>query len=495
VVLAVRKDLPPGKKVKCGQCGTKFVPTRHVEALLAKPNDPIDEPAAGQAEPTPIPPVYKPASKTCLAPSKPASRTQLGPRQGAPRSSITHLAMDPLEEIAPSPPVPAAIILADDEIDLLGTDLGVDLDFPKETPAELPRKAAANLPAAMRVEDDRLSPDRTDDALKAPAVRRDQTAPSRPPHRPAKHPENGAASLSVELRSKPDPVARRKKRRPVAPSPKAKQRMPAPVEVEPGDVEVMDEVPIVRPSAVQIEREMPDAPKPLSYQSAEREAASALLEDAPDETEEQETDAAMPEGAQVLAHAHSTPRSYAAPAAMPRPAPAIPHRPTTIDEPTITIDGKKLLQYAVPTLVVAALALGIYYLLLGRGPSRLPVYKTDGVVLFDGEVEGLKVTLLPLDLKKKHRYITTGKVGKDGKFTLGTYAPSDGAPEGRFKVVIDRSLDPEEYKDLNENELVKKNAEIAAHPIKATKYAESRSTDLTVEIIAGKENHLEFNLK
>jgi ribosomal protein S27AE len=435
VVLAVRKDLPPGKKVKCGQCGTKFYPTRHAApTAFVPPPDPVDQVEVVALAEAPLEPAVKPVSKTKLAPSKPASRTRLGPRQGGTRSSITHLALDPLEEPPPHAPAespPAPFVpppLGDDEIDLLSDDLGVDLEIPREAPQQRVRESSIELPEA------------------APPLQHPVRAPEAP-HHPPMHVGNGTTSLAVELRGKPGPRVKKKKRRRPAPPMKARHETAAPVEVEVGDVEVMDKQPIAGPATVVIVAPSQPARRPQL------------------------------------------------PVAAPQPAAVIPRRPTPTGTPTITIDGKKVLTYAVPALIVAALAV---WLLIGRGPSRLSVYKVEGVVLFQGEpASGARVTLFP-EFNKKHRYFPSGKVGPDGKFQLTTYAPDDGAPAGRYKVTIVRGqMDMQLFEELSKTktpEEVRRIAEDMAQDPLYSQYAEPSKSGLTAEITAGTNKPLEFKL-
>jgi hypothetical protein len=262
----------------------------------------------------------------------------------------------------------------------------------------------------------------------------------------------------------------------------------------------VDDEPVARQAVEQIEMPAPAGGAPLSYQSSERQAAAALLDDAPAEQDEQETDPAMSKGAQQLAQAPSAQRPFLAPIVMPQPAPALARPAALAPAPTTTIGAKKIGQYAGSVLAVAALVFGVYYLFMGRGPGRLTVYKTEGVVICDGDPEGLRVMLHPERQNKRQRYYPTGRVGKDGKFTLTTYVKDDGAPAGRYKVVINRHIDMDDLAELKKNnktpdEIAEFSRLIEDHPINALACAEARSTDQTVEIVAGKDNQLEFKFK
>jgi hypothetical protein len=84
-------------------------------------------------------------------------------------------------------------------------------------------------------------------------------------------------------------------------------------------------------------------------------------------------------------------------------------------------------------LLVAALLLAAG----GCGGSAPPVYPVQGKVLCDGKpAERALVWLHPVGSEGKQVPRPYGRVGKDGTFQLSTYGSGDGAPAGRYKVVV-----------------------------------------------------------
>jgi hypothetical protein len=69
-------------------------------------------------------------------------------------------------------------------------------------------------------------------------------------------------------------------------------------------------------------------------------------------------------------------------------------------------------------------------------PSTVPV---SGVVKYKGKpVQGIRVTLHPQSEAAKPKFIPTGQTGPDGKFTLSTGAPCNGAPPGSYLVTFEK---------------------------------------------------------
>lgn len=64
-----------------------------------------------------------------------------------------------------------------------------------------------------------------------------------------------------------------------------------------------------------------------------------------------------------------------------------------------------------------------------RGPAVVPV---SGVV----EVDGVPLTSGAITVVPDHGRAATGTIGKDGRFTLSTFVPGDGAILGRHRVVV-----------------------------------------------------------
>jgi hypothetical protein len=68
-------------------------------------------------------------------------------------------------------------------------------------------------------------------------------------------------------------------------------------------------------------------------------------------------------------------------------------------------------------------------------PRTAPV---SGIVMVKGKpVAGVKVTFHPQFDMGKVKFTPSGETGKDGRFTLSTAAPSDGAPPGDYLVTFE----------------------------------------------------------
>lgn len=88
----------------------------------------------------------------------------------------------------------------------------------------------------------------------------------------------------------------------------------------------------------------------------------------------------------------------------------------------------------VPVAVVCAAVVGCG----GNGISAPRTAPTSGTVLFKGKpAEGVKVTFHPKFDMGSVKFTPNGVTGKDGRFTLSTAAPKDGAPPGEYSVTFE----------------------------------------------------------
>jgi hypothetical protein len=75
----------------------------------------------------------------------------------------------------------------------------------------------------------------------------------------------------------------------------------------------------------------------------------------------------------------------------------------------------------------------------GKGisvPSTVPV---SGVVKYKGKpLQGIRVTLHRQSGTAKSEFIPSGQTGRDGRFTLSTGAPGNGAPPGTYVATFDK---------------------------------------------------------
>jgi hypothetical protein len=118
-----------------------------------------------------------------------------------------------------------------------------------------------------------------------------------------------------------------------------------------------------------------------------------------------------------------------------------------------------------------------------RGDS--PVFPATGKVLYKGKpAEGARVTFVPLTDSDPKKPKPGGQVESDGTFRLSTYASYDGAPPGRYAVLIvypsaDRKVDDEN----------------AGPDLLHGRYADPNTTPLTAEIKEGTNELEPFNVQ
>jgi hypothetical protein len=106
--------------------------------------------------------------------------------------------------------------------------------------------------------------------------------------------------------------------------------------------------------------------------------------------------------------------------------------------------------------VLVLALLGLVVMLASCGPRsvRVPVYRAHGQVYFQGKpASHAFVALHPRDHTHAAVPHPTAYTDAEGRFTLSTYAPQDGAPAGEYAVTIvwwaPRAIkDPQEGDDL-----------------------------------------------
>lgn len=80
----------------------------------------------------------------------------------------------------------------------------------------------------------------------------------------------------------------------------------------------------------------------------------------------------------------------------------------------------------------------IYYLSLPASdpPHILATYPTEGVLLYRGKpLAGARVTFVPEE-HGKTLYKPVGSTAADGSYKLSTFRQGDGAPVGRYKILV-----------------------------------------------------------
>jgi hypothetical protein len=112
-------------------------------------------------------------------------------------------------------------------------------------------------------------------------------------------------------------------------------------------------------------------------------------------------------------------------------------------------------------------------------------HPASGKVEFKGKpLENAELTLFPIDTKVPESVRPKAKSTAEGKFVLGTYSQSDGAPTGKYKVTVVR------------NEVsISKDTIVAKPNDLPTKYSILNTTDLQVEIVAGNNEIPTITLK
>jgi hypothetical protein len=89
-------------------------------------------------------------------------------------------------------------------------------------------------------------------------------------------------------------------------------------------------------------------------------------------------------------------------------------------------------------IVLAALACAVATGCGGGGIKAPRTYPVSGTVLFKGKAApGVKVTFHPQFDMGSVKFAPSGETDKDGRFTLSTAAPGDGAPPGEYAVTFE----------------------------------------------------------
>jgi len=120
----------------------------------------------------------------------------------------------------------------------------------------------------------------------------------------------------------------------------------------------------------------------------------------------------------------------------------------------------------------------------GKQPKRLEVYPVQGKISYAGKAPaGANVYLHPLaDDPNLPR--PQGVVAPDGTFTVKTYGDDNGAPVGKYKVVV------QWYKPVIKGDEVDPGKNLLP-----AKYADAKKSDLEVEIIASNNQLPPLTLK
>ncbi len=130
--------------------------------------------------------------------------------------------------------------------------------------------------------------------------------------------------------------------------------------------------------------------------------------------------------------------------------------------------------------LLLAFAVGLLLEMASCRRNDRPVFPATGKVLYKGKpAEGARVTFVSLSEKDAKRPRPGGEVGPDGTFRLSTYASYDGAPPGRYAVLV---VYPSAAKQVD--------GENAGPDLLGGRYADPKTTPLRAEIKEG-TNELE----
>lgn len=103
-------------------------------------------------------------------------------------------------------------------------------------------------------------------------------------------------------------------------------------------------------------------------------------------------------------------------------------------------------------------------------------HPASGTITFKGKpIENAELSLFPTDASVPESVRPKAKSTAGGKFVLGTYSQSDGAPTGKYKVTVVR------------NEVsISKDTIVAKPNDLPKKYSSLNTTDIVIEIVEGK---------
>jgi hypothetical protein len=119
------------------------------------------------------------------------------------------------------------------------------------------------------------------------------------------------------------------------------------------------------------------------------------------------------------------------------------------------------------------------------GRKQAPVYPVQGQVSVLGKpATGALVVFHPMGNEDPRAPRPSGYVREDGSFSLTTYTPDDGAPEGEYRVVISWT-DPAARPDPASGEVPNR---------LPARYASPTSSGLSAKVEPGSENRAIFRL-
>lgn len=133
-------------------------------------------------------------------------------------------------------------------------------------------------------------------------------------------------------------------------------------------------------------------------------------------------------------------------------------------------------------------------------PNRKPTYPVSGKVTLEGKpVADATLTFSP----EEGQPVATGRTDAEGRYTLTTYEPDDGAAEGKYLVLVSKideskmpqvPTDPDDpaWQTINMAEVEKAQA---AASVLADKYRMRGQSGLDANVTADGENVFDFGLQ
>ncbi len=153
------------------------------------------------------------------------------------------------------------------------------------------------------------------------------------------------------------------------------------------------------------------------------------------------------------------------------------------------------------TTALACLSLTVF---LGCGAAKLPTIPVTGTVLVDDKpMEGVKVVFSPAAGSSGQS--ASGQTDAEGKYSLTTVDPGDGALAGEYQVAILKSLVEEDNlpKEVDMDDEAAMDAiygaldtskDVQTESIVATKWTSPGTSGLKASVKEGGENNFEFKV-
>jgi hypothetical protein len=135
----------------------------------------------------------------------------------------------------------------------------------------------------------------------------------------------------------------------------------------------------------------------------------------------------------------------------------------------------------------------------GCGSGQVAVYPVSGQVSFKGNpmVGGGTISFVPIDADSGKG--AGGKIDAQGNYVMTTYREGDGAPAGKYRVLIRQFVvvEPENVPDgqtAGEGGVVMPRTQVSEEQRIPEAYANPQQSDLTVEVESS-QNDFDFDLK